>query len=125
MSSRTLQPRIPPFALTVFAQSLYPCMANLPGSEKSPESEREIPILSGAAAVVRAAAPLVVAAAAASATAAAMAARRAGECFIAQPPSFLRVGWTGIADAVVRQTIRQRAIESRLPERSKESRWHR
>src|SRR6266576_4823050 len=47
MSSCTWRPSTPPFLLTVSAHSFYPCSKALPSAEKSPERDKEIPILMG------------------------------------------------------------------------------
>src|SRR3954469_9240854 len=43
----TLRQSRPPWSLTIFCQTLYPCCAALPGSEKSPVSGSEAPMRIG------------------------------------------------------------------------------
>src|SRR5438874_9576411 len=114
MISWTLRPSTPPLALTTFSQSLYPRCAALPGSEKSPESESEIPILIGPeAAPRRVAASLVSAAAEArSAPPAARAAIRAAFLVTTQPPSAAGSGLAAEARAFVRPSDRRECNHS-------------
>src|SRR5438552_233407 len=104
MTSSTLRPSTPPCALTTFCQSLYPRCAAFPESEKSPESEREMPILIGPA-EVRACAALPEATTAAATTTlvtSAAASRRAGVLVTTQPPSPAREWWLKVGYVVRR-----------------------
>src|SRR5579859_1548579 len=47
ISSVTLRPSKPPWAFTLSAQSSYPCLNASPSAEKSPERDKDIPILIG------------------------------------------------------------------------------
>src|SRR3954454_311884 len=48
MTNCTLRPSSPPASFVIASQTLYPCWAALPGSEKSPVSGSDAPILIGA-----------------------------------------------------------------------------